>query len=108
MSLDIYLTAPKRCPHCNNDLPEVESYPDATNAEHETHLADALADIVELDRAADREVAKIEGSRVYVDGVYAGELVGFEPAGVVYTNEPPIGEPEAARRKVYVKKGPAT
>ena len=31
----------------------VERHPDATNAEHETHLADALADIVELDRAAD-------------------------------------------------------
>jgi len=84
MSLDIYLTAPKRCPHCNNDLPEVESYPDATHAEYETHLADALRDIVELDRAADAADA------------------GIEPAGVIFTNEPPIGEPEAVRRKVYV------
>ena len=31
----------------------VERYPDATNAEHETHLADALRDIVAIDRAAD-------------------------------------------------------
>jgi len=43
-----------------------ERYPDATNAEHETHLADALADIVELDRAADAADA------------------GFDPAGVTF------------------------
>ena len=65
----------------------VERYPDATHAEYETHLADALRDIVELDRAADAAAA------------------GIEPAGVIFTNEPPIGEPEALRRKVYAKKG---
>ena len=61
-----------------------ERYPDATEAEHEAHLARALADVVALDRAAD---------------------VGFEPAGVTFTNEPPIGEPEWLRRKVYARKG---
>ena len=35
MSLDIYLTAPKRCPHCNNDLPEIRPY--SANITHNLH-----------------------------------------------------------------------
>lgn len=31
----------------------------------------------------DKEVTKIEGERVYVDGVYAGDLAGIETSGVV-------------------------